>query len=265
MNPSTERAAAWIYRGLWAVLVRGFRVPAHPPSLPLSEGDTLESFRPAPGFLRYLKAYFWALLVPGDILPIAGAIAAFIFKPKLGLALAPLFLFLAVAPDIVAYIAIHLRYDTTWYVFTSRSLRIRRGILVVRETTITFENVQDIKVHQGPVQRYFGISSLVVETAGGGGGVSGAKGQSMGSHAGLLEGIANVHELRERILARVKRSTSAGLGDEHDHDPGSIHSSSSHPWTPAHIAVLREIHDELRSPDEIRGSSQGHFSDNEVH
>ena len=64
--------------------------------------------------------------------------------------------------------ALHLRFDTTWYVMTERSLRIRRGIWVIREMTITFENVQNVKVQQGPLQRFFGISSLVVETAGGG-------------------------------------------------------------------------------------------------
>lgn len=245
MSSTTERAAAWIYRGLWAVLVRGFRVPAHPPSLPISEGETLESFRPAPGFLRYLKLQFWALLIPGDVLPLAGWLAAFLIAPILGLVLAPFFLFLAIAPDIVAYIAIHLRYDTTWYVFTGRSLRIRRGILVVRETTITFENVQDVKVHQGPLQRYFGISDLVVETAGGATGGS-TPGKTMGPHIGLLEGIANVQDLRERILAIVRLSTSAGLGDERDHGSDTLPHTSTHAWTHAHMAVLREIHDELR-------------------
>jgi hypothetical protein len=76
----------------------------------------------------------------------------------------------------------------------------------------------------------------------------------MGSHVGLLEGIANVHDLRERILARVKRSTSAGLGDEHDRGSGPVHTSSSHAWTPAHIAVLREIRDAVRKNESFRPS-----------
>src|SRR5262252_829179 len=63
---------------------------------------------------------------------------------RIGLLLAPLALAVMVLPDIVAYVAIHLRYDTTWYVLTHRSLRIRRGIWVIHETTITFENVQNV-------------------------------------------------------------------------------------------------------------------------
>jgi uncharacterized membrane protein YdbT with pleckstrin-like domain len=73
-----------------------------------------------------------------------------------------------IAPDVIAYVGLHLRYDTTWYVFTDRSLRIRRGIWVIHETTITFENVQNVAVAQGPVQRYFGIADVIVQTAGGG-------------------------------------------------------------------------------------------------
>jgi uncharacterized membrane protein YdbT with pleckstrin-like domain len=54
---------------------------------------------------------------------------------------------LSLSSDIArfAYIAIHLRYDTTWYVHGDRSLRIRRGIWVIHETTLTFENIQNVK------------------------------------------------------------------------------------------------------------------------
>ena len=65
----------------------------------------------------------------------------------------------------MVYVALHLRYDTTWYVVTDRSLRIRRGIWVIEETTITFENVQNVSITQGPLERAFGIATLVVDTA----------------------------------------------------------------------------------------------------
>ena len=81
--------------------------------------------------------------------------------PWLGALLALPAAAVAILPDIVAYVAIHLRYDTTWYVIGRRSLRIRRGIWIINETTITFENVQNIHITQGPLQRYFGIADLV--------------------------------------------------------------------------------------------------------
>ena len=38
-------ASRWIYRGVWAVLVRWFRVPAEPPTLPAAECDRASSAR----------------------------------------------------------------------------------------------------------------------------------------------------------------------------------------------------------------------------
>src|SRR5262245_41069623 len=121
-----------------------------------------------------------------------------------------------IAPDVVAYVGLHLRYDTTWYVLTDRSLRIRRGIWVIRETTITFENVQNVEIAQGPVQRYFGIADVRVQTAGGVSTKSSHGGERTSTgHLGILQGLDNAEAVRDLILDRVKRNRTAGLGDEH--------------------------------------------------
>ena len=123
-----ERASRWIYDGVWGVLVRWFRVPKGPPVVPCLPGDELESFRPSAGFLRYLKLQYWLTLgVIGAPLAI-GCIIALVLAPRVMIPLAPLILALMAVPAVAAYLAIHLRYDTTWYVMTGRSLRIRRGI-----------------------------------------------------------------------------------------------------------------------------------------
>ncbi len=143
-------------------------------------------------------------------------------------------------PDIVAYVAIHLQYDTTWYVMTSRSLRIRRGIWVIHETTITFENVQDLKIHQGPIERLFGISNVLVETAGGGAPV-GAENQpaALTAHRGLIQGIADAQRIRDQILARLRQTRTSGLGDDHE-EPAAAGTA----WTPRQMELLREIRDQ---------------------
>lgn len=169
MTERVERAAAWVYRGVWGVVAGWFRVPTDRPSLPVAPGGFVETFKPAPAFLRYLKFWFWIGLLPSDIATVLAWGAITIVVPWLGLLLVPAALVVAIAPDIVVYVALHLRYDTTWYVVTDRSLRIRRGIWVIEETTITFENVQNVSITQGPVERAFGIATLVVDTAGGGG------------------------------------------------------------------------------------------------
>jgi membrane protein YdbS with pleckstrin-like domain len=240
-----ERATEWLYRGLWAVLVEGFRVPSTPPTLPPRPGQELEQFGPAPGFVSYLKFWFWLGLTAMDGLLLAGWLGSFFVSWKLGAALAPVFLAVAVLPDVVAYVAIHLRYDTTWYVLDERSLRIRRGIWTLSETTTTFENVQNVRIEQGPVQRWYGIASVIVETAGGGGATGPDRHHAARrTHVALIEGVADAPRIRERIMARVRSSRSAGLGDERAEGPRKP--AARGVFGPDHVAVLREIRDITR-------------------
>ena len=153
MSKAVDRAAQQLYRGIWHGLVKWFKVPDEPPTLPTSPGEQLERFKPAEGFLRYLLLFFWIGLVLIDLIFLGLWLVSFAISLWLGLALFPVFLAVAILPDIVAYVAIHLRYDTTWYVLSDRSVRIRRGIWIITETTITFENVQDVKIDQGPIRR----------------------------------------------------------------------------------------------------------------
>ncbi len=228
--------------------MKWFRVPAEPPILPVAPGDSVVSFRPAQGFLRYLKFLFWVTLTVFDGFLIVGWLAILTVFWPLGVFLFPLLVTFVIVPDIAAYVAIHLRYDTTWYVLTRRSLRVRRGIWIIHETTITFENVQNVVVQQGPVERYFGISNVIVHTAGGGRSV-GSHGESapawLAGHIGKLEGVANAAELRDLILSRVRESRSAGLGDELAADPQRQQAASC--WTPGQVAALREIRDAARA------------------
>lgn len=239
MSRHVDEASAWVYRGIWGALTQWFRVPDTPPSLPAAPGEEVKSFRPAAGFLRYLRFKFWVALFAIDIAILVAWLALTIARPAVGLWLAPVAFALAVFPDVVAYAAIHLQYDTTWYVLTQHSLRIRRGIWVIQETTITFENVQNVSVESGPLERWFGIAIVIVDTAGGGKSGKDSKGEraSMDAHRGLIEGIDNASEIRMLILRRLQQSRSAGLGDEISPAAG---------WTPQHIAVLREIRDALR-------------------
>jgi membrane protein YdbS with pleckstrin-like domain len=246
MTDGGERVAEWAYRGVWGVLAKWFRVPRDPPSIPAGSGEDVRKFHPAPGFLRYLKLKFWIGLAVVDAAILVGWLILLVTAPVLGLLLLPFALALAVIPDIVAYIGIHLRYDTTWYVITRRSLRIRRGLWIIRETTITYENIQNIRVYQGPVNRFFGISNVVVDTAG----VSATPNQQGASrpNQAIIEGVENAEEIRELILARLRRSKSGGLGDEEEPP-----STGPGRWTREHLETLREIRDAV---DDLAGGKE---------
>lgn len=231
-NPSVE----WLYRGIWRVVAGLFRVPRYPPSLPHEAGEFYREFHPSHRYLGYLKFYFWLALGIVDLAILVGWIALFVNEREVAFWLALPTVLLIVVPDVIAYVAIHLRYDTMWYVMTDRSLRCRRGIWVMVEHTITFENVQNVSVHRGPLQYHFRIATVVVETAGASEG-EGDNEFEVGNKA-ILQGIGDPDEIRSLIMERVQRSRTAGLGDE---DPGLEPSR----WTPDHIAVLREISNEI--------------------
>jgi len=233
--------ARQVYRGVWAVLAGFFKVPQQPPTLLALAGEGVDSFRPSRGFLDYLKFQFWLafLLIDGALFVLW--VILLVNAPLAGILLFPVFLILAFLPDILAYVALHLRYDTTWYVMSDRSLRIRRGIWVIRETTITFENVQNVEMKQGPLQRHFGFANLIVQTAGGGGATT--KEGHTNPHVGLIEGIADAQRIRDVIMTRVRRSRRAGLGDERP-DQAFVRAPRAG-WSPAHIEALRAIRDEI--------------------
>ncbi len=242
MTEPVDSTARWVYRGVWGVLTRWFRVPRQPPQLPQRQGESVQSFGPAAGFLRYLRFKFWVALVVKIGMIGLGWLGLVLAAPTPGLILTPIFLVLAIVPGAIVYLAIQLRYDTTWYVMNERALRIRRGIFKICEVTITFENVQNVTVTQEPLQRLLGIANVLVDTAGGGapGHEESEEEGTRPSHRGLVEGVANAHQIREMILVRLRTSTTAGLGDECARETQPA-------WTPQHLQALNEIRDELRA------------------
>jgi uncharacterized membrane protein YdbT with pleckstrin-like domain len=236
MSAPVERSAEWVYRGVWYTLAKWFKVPEHPPSLEVKPGDFYREFHPSRAYLKYLKIIFWIIAIASDVALFIVWIVIVVASPPLGFILAVPALVLAFLPDILGYIAIHLRYDTMWYVMTDRTLRTRRGIWEILEHTITFENVQNVFVVRGPIQQLFGFATIEVETAGA------TTGEGQNVHAVgnkvIMQGIDNPEEIRELIMDRVRQSRTAGLGDEAKPIP-------SEGWTTQHRRLLRDIRDEL--------------------
>ena len=230
---------AWVYGGVWGVLARCFLVPDEPPELPSVTGEPTRSFRPAPNFLRYLL--FGAAITLGmvSLVVVSLLLGLAVAEPEVGIPVLAVGVVVLLFVAAVAVLAIHLRYDTTWYVLSDRSLLIRRGIWVIRETTITFENIQNVTVNQGPLQRLFGIADVLVETAGGGSGAAGPHGAAAASpHQGLIEGMAEAPAIRDLLTAKMRASKSAGLGDE-----AVERKVVAGGWTPEHLVALREVRD----------------------
>ncbi|MBI2424669.1 MAG: PH domain-containing protein [Candidatus Hydrogenedentes bacterium] len=246
MKPPEARAASRVYDGVWGVLASCFLVPRTPPTLPHREGEVPVAFHPGAGYLRYTLFGFWLAGAAFVLIALVAAGALSIAEPAAGIiALVTLGPLLVLVFSLI-YIGIYIRYDATWYVMNERSLRIRTGLWIIHEMTFTFENVQNVAVSQGPLQRFFGIADVVVDTAGGGSAMNQQQGLPvMSLHQGCLSGLDNAQEVRDLILSRLGRSRSAGLGDEGGREP-----AHGRTWSPSHVNALREIRDAIREqPD----------------
>lgn len=115
----------------------------------------------------------------------------------------------------LTYSAVRLDYELRWYVVTDRSLRLRSGVWTVQEMTMSFANLQQVMVSQGPIQRLLGIADLRVESAGGGGSSAHTShhGQADSLHTGVFHGVEHATEVRDLILARLRSFRETGLGD----------------------------------------------------
>ncbi len=219
LQQQTRRATARFYSGLWKGLTEWLRVPDGPPTLPAGEpGLALRGVRPAEGYLRYLKFSMFLVLGIVDVGLIGILMTLAFVQPVVAAILAIPIVVAIIVPGVLAWLLVHLKYDSTWYLLTDRAARLRRGILVVDEATITYENVQDVSVTSGPLQRYFGISDVVIQTAGGTA-VASQHGAHFSPNQGVLEGVADAAALRDLIMQRVRASRSAGLGDD---SPGPV-------------------------------------------
>ena len=103
-----------------------------------------------------------------NLLPLAMgvSVADWLLMPRIG---APYGL-LTVAAWLFAIVAIVLlpaRRVTRWgYSMGDGQLRVARGWLLRTDTIVPFVRVQHIDVGQGPVERWFGLSHLIVHTSG---------------------------------------------------------------------------------------------------
>jgi membrane protein YdbS with pleckstrin-like domain len=114
---------------------------------------------------------------------------------------------------VVTYIAVRLDYELRWYVVTDRSLRIRSGLWSVQELTMSYANLQQVEVSQGPLQRLLRIADVRVASAGGGRTETDHHGSSQDMHTGTFQGVENAEEIRDLILDRLRRFRETGLGD----------------------------------------------------
>lgn len=208
---------------------RLLKVPPEPDP-PIGAPESVRVFRASPGFYRY-RLLGWGIGQVGTVIGLVVGIVFLRFLPEsvhgdewygwLGtLELLGVAGFLVQLP--LTFLLVSLDYRYRWYVVTDRSLRIREGLWKVQERTMTFSNLQNISIRQGPLQRLFKIADLEARTAGGGSkpGEEWQEGKE-NLHVGYFRGVDNAAEIRDAVLAQMRRVRAAGLGDP-DEDAAEV-------------------------------------------
>ncbi len=247
--------------GLKSLMLRLLKVPPEP-NLPAGATDSARVFRASRRYLQ-LKLLNWGV---GQFFTLVGLITAIVVLNQIGAGKIdvltdvphrPIILrvlgwlevvgvvgFLVQLP--LSVLPVILDWELRWYIVTDRSLRIREGVWKVSEMTLTFANVQEVSIRQGPIERLLGIANLRVRTAGGG-----AKAPQQGEseeksgHIGYFRGVEDAPAIRDLILERLKQLRDAGLGD-----PDQLPAVESKPVTsplPDVLAAAGELHEEVRA------------------
>jgi len=216
-----------------ALMLRLLAVPPEP-SLPAGSAETARVFRASRRYLS-LKVLRWGAAQASTLIGLIFALAIFdlaAFGAELAVRQLP---FRALAPiavtvfewieafGLIAFVVqlpltllpILLDWELRWYIVTDRSLRIREGVWRVSEMTMTFANVQEVSIHQGPLERLFDVADVRVRSAGGGGGAGGhdRESEEKSGHIGYFRGVDGAPAIRDLILERLKKQRDAGIGD----------------------------------------------------
>lgn len=86
-----------------------------------------------------------------------------------------------------------IRYSTLRYTFTDEGISMRWGRLFRREVILNYARIQDIHLRSNVVERWLGLSRILVQTA------SGGSGAEM-----TIEGLKEYEAIRDFLYSRMR-------------------------------------------------------------
>jgi membrane protein YdbS with pleckstrin-like domain len=129
------------------------------------------------------------------LLLLAGAGAEYLLREPAGLPRGTILLPLLIACVWIVFIGPARRFGCWGYRMDGEELQVVRGLMVQVHTVVPLDRVQHIDLAQGPLERSFGVSRLIVHTAG-----------TLHSQV-LLPGLprSTAEAMRDEIRERIKR------------------------------------------------------------
>lgn len=119
-------------------------------------------------------------------------------------------------------------FENLYCKLTTRALHFKKGVLFTTERTIPLDKIQDLTFQEGPLLRYFGLSSIMIETAG----------QSSANMTDMkLIGIIDAQKFRQMVIEQRDEITYNRSGSVVNET-----ADNDHPLLP----LLQEISDTLK-------------------
>lgn len=236
-----------MFEALRQAVLTILKLPTSEPLPPAGTVGPARIFRASPRYFTY-TLLIWAL----RLAPMSGALLIFLVGAQQSVGGEDAWLLwcatgligvVLLLQFLLGFATMRLDYELRWYVVTDRALRIREGVWQLREMTLTFANVQNLTISQGPLQRIFGISDLVVQTAGGESAEAAeARGYSAQSHRGVLRGLEDPQAIRDLVQAHVRSQKATSVGEPEE--PAAERAPSVTAPSLDMIEALREVRDE---------------------
>lgn len=134
----------------------------------------------------------------------------------------------------LALVPLYFRYHTLWYRFDATGVSMGYGILFRREMQLTYARMQDIHLSQNILERWLGIGTVTVQTAGAG---------SAGNLA--IVGVKDFNAIRDYLYAKMRGVRADG------------HEAHATPAAAGTEALLVEIRDALTDAAQALAAKKG--------
>ncbi len=116
------------------------------------------------------RGHLWVMRIHAAIfalgLLLAGAVAEAVLRDRIGVPRGAITLPLFLLAIWIVFLAPRRRFESWAYRMDGEELQVRYGVWTRVHTVVPLDRVQHIDIAQGPLERSFGVSRLIVHTAG---------------------------------------------------------------------------------------------------
>ena len=181
----------------------------------------MNNLHPGARWLFRLRAYYPLLFIGILITSCSFQIFRFMAGGSFGIGFVIAILFYILFVIIVAEIYARMSYNRYLYEITHDGIKIERGIIWKKYTSIPYERIQNVEIQRGIIARMFGFSTVNIETAGqsGFGGGSQFRFGKYGRRQGRYESeghlpaisIEGSEKIRDFVMKKVKHVHGSGM------------------------------------------------------